>query len=116
MAADYYRASQIYLPPSQRLTTYRDHTMEKVQSSVFFQDQLDFARLALTTVTVENAMEMHALALKTLHFSPEARVVQQVLMSAHLLGLRDEYDLYSRRYAEAYPDSYRQWAATQSAW
>ncbi|MDO8698824.1 MAG: Wzy polymerase domain-containing protein [Rhodoferax sp.] len=116
MAADYYRASQIYLPPSQRLMTYRDHTMEKVQSSLFFQDQLDFARLALTTVTVENAMEMHALALKTLHFSPEAMVVQQVLISAHLLGLRDEYDFYSRRYAAAYPDSYRQWAAIQPAW
>lgn len=113
VAADYYRASQIYLQPAQRLGMYRDATAQQIQKSVFFQDVIDFARLGLTEVTEDNAVLMHALALKMLHFSPEAMVVQKLLRSARLLGLQDEYDYYQQRFAAAYPDAFVQWKANQ---
>ncbi len=113
VAADYYRASQIYLQPPQRLGMYREHTTQQIQRSVWFQDVIDFARLGLTEVTADNAESMHTLALKMLHFSPEAMVVQKLLTSARLLGLQNEYDYYQQRLAAAYPEAFMQWKASQ---
>lgn len=113
LAADYYRASQIYLLPAQRLGLYRDATAQKIQTSLFFQDVIDFAQLGLTEVTADNAQPMHALALKMLHFSPEAMVVQKLLTSARLLGLQDAHDFYLQRFAAAYPEAFVQWKASQ---
>lgn len=112
-AADYYRASQIYLPPAHRMARYQEATQQKIQQSVFFQGTLDFAQLGLTEVTAANAEQTHALALKLLHFSPEAMVVQKLLDSARLLGRQDEYDYYQPRFAAAYPDAFLQWKTHQ---
>ena len=114
VAADYYRASQIYLQPAQRLSLYRDAPQQQIHKSVFFQDVIDFARLGLTEVTANNADQMHTLAKKMLHFSPEAMVVQKLLTAARLLGRQDEYDYYQQRFAAAYPDDFVQWKARQS--
>ena len=113
VAADYYRASQIYLQPPQRLGGYREATHQQIQNALFFQNQIDFAKLGLTEVTVDNAESLHALALKMLHFSPEAMVVQKLLDSTRLLGRQDEYDFYQPRFAAAYPDAFFQWKASQ---
>jgi O-antigen ligase len=113
LAADYYRASQIYLPSAQRLGMYRTDTQQVIQNSVFFQDQIDFATLGIQEVTAGNAEQMHALALKMLHFSPEAMVVQKLLVSTRLLGLQDEYDYYQQRFAAAYPEAFLNWKASQ---
>lgn len=107
-AADYVRASQIYLQPSERLPGFRHNTQQQIRTSVFFQDQIDFADLGLTDVRPENAATVYALALKMLHFSPEAMVGQKLLASTHLLGLQDEYDYYQLRLAAAYPDLFPQ--------
>lgn len=114
-AADYLRASQIYLPPSERLPGFRHNTQQQIRSSVFFQNQIDFANLGLTEVSAENAASVHELGLKMLHFSPEAMVVQKLLTSTRLLGLQEEYDHYQRRLAAAYPDIFLQWQASQPA-
>ena len=113
LAADYFRASQIYLPSAQRLGMYRTDTQQLIQHSVFFQDQIDFATLGTHEVTADNAEQMHALALKMLHFSPEAMVVQKLLVSTHLLGLQTEYDYYQQRFAAAYPEAFLNWKASQ---
>lgn len=115
LAADFYRASQIYLPPAQRLGVYQSDTAQQIQESVFFQDPLDFATLGMAEVTAENAAQMHALALKMLHFSPEATVLQKLLTSARLLGRQDAYDFYQQRFAAAYPDAFAQWKASEPA-
>ena len=113
VAADYYRASQIYLQPAQRLGMYRDATQQQIQKSVFFQDVIDFARLGLTEVTADNAVQVHALALKMLHFSPEAMVLQKLLTATRLLEKQEEYDYYQQRFAAAYPDDFVQWKASK---
>lgn len=112
-AVDYVRASQIYLQPAQRLGLYREHTAQQIQNAVFFQNQIDFATLGMAEITADNAMQIHALAVKMLHFSPEAMVVQKLLTTARLLGRQDEYDYYQQRFAAAYPDAFVQWKAGQ---
>lgn len=112
-AVDYFRASQIYLLPSERLGGFRNDTQQQIRRAVFFQDQIDFADLGLTEVSAENAAQVHGLALKMLHFSPEAMVVQKLLTSTRLLGRQDEADFYQQRFAAAYPDVFRQWKARQ---
>jgi hypothetical protein len=69
----------------------------------------------MAEVTAENAAQMHALALKMLHFSPEATVLQKLLTSARLLGRQDAYDFYQQRFAAAYPDAFAQWKASEPA-
>lgn len=112
-AADYGRASQIYLLPSERLGGFRHDTQQQIRHSLFFQAQIDFADLGLTQVSADNAAYVHELALRMLHFSPEAMVVQKLLASTRLLGLQAETAFYSQRLAAAYPDAFMQWKASQ---
>lgn len=113
VAGDYLRASQIYLPATQRLGAYRNDTREQIRTSIWFQDLIDFADLGLTEVTPETAQRVHTLAQKMLHFSPEAMVVRKLLDSARLLGRPQEYDNYQQRFAAAYPQAFQDWKAHQ---
>jgi hypothetical protein len=89
-AWDYNRVAQIYRPAAKRDTPYRDNPMGHAKQSWLFRNQADFADLTTRTVTIDNASETYALALRVMHYSPEARVVQKAIDSAELLGLTDE--------------------------
>lgn len=102
-AWDYWRISQIYLPPSLRANAYRDNTLEKVQGTWLYKNQVRFAELTVTTMTPDNAAHLNALAKDLLHFSPEARVVQALIDSAVMLGRDDEALYYSQRFKAAFP-------------
>ncbi len=108
-AWDYHRISQIYLPPEQRATAYRDHTLEKIRGSWLFHDQVHFAEFTLTPLTRENAAQLNAMAHELLHFSPEAQVVEKLVESAVLLGRDDEARFFMARYRAAYPQAYDRW-------
>jgi O-antigen ligase len=108
-AWDYQRVSQIYLTPDQRSPAYREATLEKIGSSRLFQNQLDFAELTTTPLTRANAVHQNALAKKLLHFSPEPRVIEQLIESAALLGRTDEVRFYQLRYRAAFLESYTRW-------
>ncbi|MDQ0081493.1 O-antigen ligase [Variovorax boronicumulans] len=109
VAWDYIRISQIYLPRNERLLAYQDNTLERVQASWLFANQVRFAKLTLTTATPVNAAEIHALAERTLHFSPEPRVIRKLIESAQLLGLKDEARMEAARFAVAFPLEYKAW-------
>ncbi|MDD5332978.1 MAG: Wzy polymerase domain-containing protein [Rhodoferax sp.] len=109
---DYQRVSQIYRVPAMRSEAYRDNTLEKVGDSWLFQNQVHFAELTTAPLTLDNASHVHALATDLLHFSPEARVIEKLVESATLLGLKDEARFYRVRYQAAFPDSYALWATT----
>lgn len=109
---DYRRISQIYRVPEKRSEAYRDNTLEKVGDSWLFQNQVRFAELTTTPLTLDNASHVHELATDLLHFSPEARVIEKLIESATLLGLEDEARFYLVRYQAAFPDSYALWATT----
>lgn len=104
-AWDYQRVSQVYLSPKMRAEAYREHPLEKIQSSWLFQDQLRFAELTTTPLTATNAAHLHQLALDLLHFSPEPRVIEKLIDSATLLGRLEEAQFYRLRYQAAFPDN-----------
>lgn len=100
MALDYARVSQRYLPAAERWSFNPPHL---AHGSLFFQSQLDFARLTTTPLSNANAAEIQALAVSLLHYSPEARVVELLIASAHLLGHADTAAFYLTRYRAAFP-------------
>ena len=99
---DYHRISQIYLTPAKRLAAYRENTLSKIQGSVLFKQQVRFAELTTTPLTLANAAHIHSLALALLHFSPEPRVIEKLIDSAELLGQPDEAEFYRVRYRVAF--------------
>jgi hypothetical protein len=111
VAWDYWRISQIYLPPTARHAAYRADTLAKVQGSRLFRDQVQFAELTLTPLDEDNAVHIHALATAMLHFSPEPRVVEKVIESAVMLHLDDEALFYLQRYKAAFPTQHARWSA-----
>jgi len=115
VAWDYWRISQIYLPPAARHAAYQGDTLAKVQGSRLFRDQVRFAELTLTPLDEDNAAYIHALAKEMLHFSPEPRVVEKVIESAVLLHRDDEALFYLQRYKVAFPTQHARWSAVLRA-
>jgi hypothetical protein len=113
-AWQYQLASQIYLPPSERMTAYQEDTIQKISRVALYQDQVRFADLTTTDLDAQNAPTVHDLALDMLHFSPESRVVELVIESARLLGREDEVGYYVLRYQAAFPQSYTKWLAERA--
>lgn len=108
----YHLASQIYLPTEQRAPAYRFDTLEKTRHVLLFRDQLRFAELTVTELTLANAAPMNRLAKDILHFSPEARVVEIIIDSARLLGREAEADFYLARLQAAFPQAHADWQKT----
>ncbi|WP_395318214.1 PglL family O-oligosaccharyltransferase [Variovorax sp. UC74_104] len=106
---DYVRVSQIYLPPGERLPAYREDTLAKVRGTWLFARQAEFAQLTLTTVTPVNAAEMHSLAQRVIHFSPEPRVIVKLIESAELLGRESEAQAQAERFSDAFPQEFARW-------
>jgi hypothetical protein len=112
-AWDYTRVSQIYLPPEQRLSPWRDDTLAKVRRSWLFSGQARFADLTLATPQRDNAEWMYPLSLEVLHYSPEPRVIERAIESATYLGRVDEAVLLLARYRAAFPRDYEAWRQAQ---
>lgn len=85
-AWDFNRVGQIYRPAASRDAAYHDNPLHHAKQSWLFKNQADFAELTTQTVTAENAALLYPQALRLMHYSPEARVVQRVIDSAKLLG------------------------------
>ena len=110
-AWEYTRLSQIYLSRDERLPAYRDNTLAKLQGSWLHADSVGFAGLTLTPVTQANAAQIHAMARRALHFSPEPRVIIKLIESAQLLGLNDEALEQIVLFERAFPVDYATWRA-----
>jgi O-antigen ligase len=108
---DYWRVSQIYRPPEQRAMAYRDGTLRKIQASWLFRNQARFAAVTTTDVNAGNAALINRAAKQLLHFSPEPRVIEKVIASAHWLHLGDEEVFFLERYRAAFPKDYARWRA-----
>jgi len=105
-----YRAmSQLYLSAEQRAPEYQEQTFSKVHGAWFFGGHVDFAELAITPLESWNAQHLMNLAEKTLHFSPEAKVVETILNAALLLQRADKIAIYAPRYAAAFPEDFTRW-------
>ena len=96
-AWDYNRVAQIYRQPEMRDAAYRDNPMRSASQSWLFKNQVDFARLMTQNITQENALETYDLAMRVLHYSPEARTVERAAESLRLLGLDVEAEKLASR-------------------
>ncbi len=106
-AWDYWRISQLYIPPAYRAATWKDDTWDKVKDSVLFRREVQFAYVTTTPVTPETAEALYAGALQALHFSPEPKVIAVLLESAALLGMESPLTEHIRRqWRAAYPEGY----------
>ena len=85
-AWDFNRVGQIYRHASARDAAYKDDPLRHAKQSWLFKNQADFAELTTQTVTAENAKDIYPQALRLMHYSPEARVVQRAIDSAQILG------------------------------
>ena len=113
-AWDYNRVSQIYLPPEARDAAYRTGTLEKINVTWFFDNQLRFAQLLVTPITSQNAEWTFNTASDLLHYSPEPRVIEKIIESAVLLK-RDAVALEQMvRYRAAFPLEYAQWVSSNA--
>jgi hypothetical protein len=106
---DYRRISQIYQSPAMRMQAYRENTLEKIQDSWLFSNQVHFAELTIATLAPENAAHIHDLAADLLHFSPEPRVIEKLIESAALIGMDEERQFYLVRYEAAFPQNHAHW-------
>lgn len=103
VGADYARARQIYLPAQQRGLMWRDDPLGAARSSWFFKRSATFAELTMTPVTADNAPWVLDNSLAMLHYSPEPKVVRQLILSAHLLGRQDLVTLHTAKWRAAFP-------------
>lgn len=110
-AWDYHRVWQIYLPVQERAAAFRDDTLRAISSSLFFQEQLDFARLTVTPLDESSARSQLELAQRMVHYSPEPRVLEILIDSAVLAGDTATADLYRLRFERVYPAEHAQWQA-----
>ena len=110
-AWDYTRISQIYIARPDRLAPWRDDTLNRLKASWLYAGQVRFAELTLTPVTPANAAEVHALASRVVHFSPEPKVIAKLVESAMLMGREDEAAGWAARFRIAFPVEYAQWLA-----
>ena len=108
-AWDYFRASQIYLPPERRAAGWQQDPLARLGGSWLFRSQVRFANLTLTPVTRDNAARMHEEAVDLLHYSPEPAVIERLLDSAVALKREEEVLLHLARFRTAFPQAYATW-------
>ena len=96
-AWDFNRVGQIYRQAASRDAAYRDNPMHHAKQSWLFKNQADFAELTTQTVTADNAADLYPQALRLMHYSPEARVVQRAIDSGKLLGEDDHAQALAQR-------------------
>jgi O-antigen ligase len=77
--------------------------------SWLFNDQIEFARLKFTKVSVANAKEARHRAEKLLHYSPETIVIESLLSSLIYLDDNEMIQFHALRYCKAFRTSYFRW-------
>ncbi len=96
-AWDFNRVGQIYRQAASRDAAYRDNPLHHAKQSWLFKNQADFAELTTQTVTPDNAAALYSQALRVMHYSPEARVVQRAIDSGKLLGHDEQAQVLTER-------------------
>ena len=77
--------------------------------SWLFNDQIEFARLKFTKVSVANAQEAKLRAEKLLHYSPEPIVIESLLSSLIYLDDNAAIQFHALRYCKGFRNAYLRW-------
>ncbi|QNP47744.1 PglL family O-oligosaccharyltransferase [Diaphorobacter aerolatus] len=114
VTSDFRRMAALYQSPPYRAAQWRELTPREVsENSDFFTDQAEFAWLTTTSLTPGNAAQMHAMARRMLHYSPEPRVITKLIESARILGVEVEVQEQMKLFQIAYPDAFKAFVAKQ---
>lgn len=115
VAWDYHKVSQIYLPDSRRMASYKEDTFNKSRETILFREHALIAQVVGTDLTPENAEPMLQAALASLHIAPDSRIIRRVIESAALSGKAEMVQFYAARYKAAWPKQYQEWIQLQQA-
>ena len=96
-AWDFNRVSQVYRQAASRDAAYRDNPLHHAKQSWLFKNQADFAELTTQQVSADNAAELYPQAVRLMHYSPEARVVQRVIDSGQWVGHDQDVQTLTQR-------------------
>lgn len=102
IAWDYQRVRQVYLPPALRSPLWQADPWGAARRTWFFGDAIRFAEVTVFPVTPANAQTMLDASLRTLHDSPEARVIDTLIASARLLGQDELADWHQAQKDKVY--------------
>jgi hypothetical protein len=94
---DFNRVGQIYRQAMSRDAAYKDNPLHHAKQSWLFKNQADFAELTTQTVTADNAAELYQQAMRLMHYSPDARVVQRVIDASQWLGKQEQAQMLADR-------------------
>ena len=105
----YDKMLQIYKAP------FNDHEAQLVainnaSEAWLFRGHLDFIKIGMVDVTLENAKEVKQSAESLLHFSAEPIVIQPLLLSLWYLHETNELKLQAVRFCRAFPASFQRWS------
>lgn len=111
---DYWRVTQVYLPPELRVAELQsDFSLKKTlvysSKTVFFSNQSKFATVAFVSPDKENAVIVNKMANELLHFSAEPKIIKKILESSMLIGNNEQFDYHKKRFQIAYPKEFSDW-------
>lgn len=114
---DYTRISRLYTAPEVRsVAGGRPETAtDDARASWLFMRYVRFAEVVLARIDRGNAAHVNDLAQRSLHFSPEPRVIVPLIESATLLGDDRAATTQAALFRRAYPQEHAEWLAAQSA-
>jgi O-antigen polymerase len=107
---DYHRVSQMFVPHEERSAWYPD-PMAAAKSSLLFKSHAKFAELQITPLSRESAPRVLELSSELMEWSPEPRIIENLIESATMMELDDLAMFHLQRYRVAYPAAYAAWHA-----
>jgi len=106
---DYWRVGQIFSAVNQGVPVFGGDAADQAGRPWLFRGMVRFIDVTTRPVTPQNAAALLPEALRTLHFSPEPRVIKKVIESAALLGNDQIVTEQRARFKAAFPREYRAW-------
>ena len=110
VAFDYHRVSQMFVQHEERSAWYPD-PMAAAKSSLLFKSHAKFAELQITPLSRETAPRVLQLSSELIEWSPEPRIIENLIESATMMELDDLAMFHLQRYRVAYPAAYAAWHA-----
>ena len=111
---DYWRVTQVYLPPELRVPELQsDFSLKKTliysSKTVFFPNQSMFAMVVFVKPDKDNSAVINKMANELLHFSAEPRVIKKLLESALIIKDDEQFFYHKKRFEIGYPKEFYEW-------
>lgn len=106
---DYDQMTQLYLPDSARHAGYRGAGLGKVYNTVLFKEQVEFGDFTMTPITPENAASRAQMGERVMYYSPEPRVIKQLVDAWLMQGRTERAAWHLERMCVAFESEWLEW-------